>query len=81
MGDELIGYQVVLFGSRAAGNAHERSDLDIGIIGKKPLPIKTFYKMEDLFEQIAALLQVDEARIRAEFEARGATPAAAEPDY
>jgi Zn-dependent peptidase ImmA (M78 family) len=32
-------------------------------------------------EQIAALLQVDEARIRAEFEARGATPAAAESDY
>ena len=32
-------------------------------------------------EQIAALLQVDEARIRAEFEARGATPPAAESDY
>jgi len=32
-------------------------------------------------EQIAALLQVDEARVRAEFEARGATPPATESDY
>ena len=32
-------------------------------------------------EQIAALLQVDEARIRAELEARGAIPPAAESDY
>jgi Zn-dependent peptidase ImmA (M78 family) len=32
-------------------------------------------------EQIATLLQVDEARIRAEFEARGATPPATESDY
>ena len=32
-------------------------------------------------EQIAKLLQVDEARIRAEFEARGATPPAVESDY
>jgi hypothetical protein len=32
-------------------------------------------------EQIAALLQVDEARVRAEFEARGAAPPATESDY
>ena len=32
-------------------------------------------------EQIAALLQVDEARIRAEFEARGAVPPADDSDY
>jgi len=32
-------------------------------------------------EQIAALLQVDEARVRAEFDARGATPPATENDY
>jgi len=32
-------------------------------------------------EQIATLLQVDEARVRAEFEARGANPPADESDY
>ena len=32
-------------------------------------------------EQIAALLQVDEARVRAEFDARGAAPPATESDY
>lgn len=32
-------------------------------------------------EQIAALLQVDETRVRSEFDARGATPPATESDY
>jgi predicted HTH domain antitoxin len=32
-------------------------------------------------EQIAKLLQIDEARVRAELEARGANPPADESDY
>lgn len=30
---ELRGYRIFLFGSRATGNARERSDFDIGILG------------------------------------------------
>jgi predicted nucleotidyltransferase len=35
---ELRGRQVVLFGSRAAGSARERSDFDIGVMSEQPLP-------------------------------------------
>jgi|ETNmetMinimDraft_35_1059890.scaffolds.fasta_scaffold71116_3 predicted nucleotidyltransferase len=31
--------RVFLFGSRAAGTAHTRSDFDIGVYGKEPLPL------------------------------------------
>jgi predicted nucleotidyltransferase len=56
---ELRGYRVLLFGSRASGNARERSDFDVGVIGEQPLPFKTFYKLEDLFEQIETLYRID----------------------
>ena len=59
MTDELIGHRVVLFGSRAAGVARERSDFDVGVLGDTPLPLKTFFKMEDLFDEIETLHRID----------------------
>jgi len=56
---DLRGYRVVLFGSRAAGEARERSDFDIAVLGDAPLPLKTFYEMEDLFEGIETLYRID----------------------
>ena len=56
---ELKGYKVVLFGSRARGEARERSDFDIGVYGERPLPSKTFYLIEDLLEAIQTLYQID----------------------
>ena len=41
---DLRGYRVVLFGSRTAGAARERSDFDVGVWGDTPLPLATFYK-------------------------------------
>ena len=55
----LRGYRIVLFGSRAAGNALERSDFDVGVLGDAPLPLKTFYEMEDLFDRIETLYRID----------------------
>jgi predicted nucleotidyltransferase len=56
---DLRGYRVVLFGSRTAGGARDRSDFDVGVVGDTPLPLATFYKMEDLFEEIPTLYRID----------------------
>jgi uncharacterized protein len=40
-------YKVFVFGSRARGNHHRFSDLDIGIMGEKPLPISVIGELED----------------------------------
>ena len=56
---DLIGYKVVLFGSRAAGKARERSDFDIGILGSQPISPQAFYKIEDLLERIETLYRID----------------------
>ncbi len=56
---DLRGYRVVLFGSRVSGGASDRSDFDIGIFGEVPLPIRIFYEMEELFEEIPTLYRID----------------------
>lgn len=56
---DLRGYQVVLFGSRVSGGAADRSDFDIGIFGAAPLPLSTFFKMEELIEEIPTLYRID----------------------
>ena len=56
---ELTGFKVVLFGSRATGTAHERSDFDIGIYGKERVPVSTFYRISDLLDQVQTLYQID----------------------
>lgn len=56
---ELKGYKVFLFGTRAAGVAHKHSDFDIGILGDRPIPLKTFFKIEDLFDSIDTLYTID----------------------
>ena len=59
MEDDLRGYRVVLFGSRTAGTSRDRSDFDVGVMGDTPLPLATFYKMEDLFDEIPTLYRID----------------------
>ena len=59
MRDDLRGYRVVLFGSRAAGSARERSDFDVGILGSTPLPLKAFYHLGNLFDEIETLHQIN----------------------
>jgi len=56
---ELRGYRIFLFGSRAIGNARERSDFDIGILGDEPISLQTFYRMDDLLENIETLYKID----------------------
>lgn len=59
MGDELRGYRVFLFGSRASGRARERSDFDVGVMGNKPLPSTTFFKIHQLLDGVETLCRIE----------------------
>ena len=52
-------YRVFLFGSRAVGNAKDKSDIDVGIWGKKKFPIKTKLLIEDALEESIVPYKVD----------------------
>jgi len=56
---QLEGYQVFLFGSRASGQARERSDFDVGVLGSKPLPVDVFFAIEDAFDRLPTLHTID----------------------
>ena len=57
--EELRGYRVVLFGSRATGRARERSDFDIGVSGPSPLPAAVFHRIADRLDEIPTLYRID----------------------
>lgn len=57
--DELSGYRVVLFGSRARRNHRERSDFDIGVVGDAPLPLAAYYRIGDFLESLPTLYRID----------------------
>ena len=59
VGDDLAGYRVFLFGSRATGEAGDRSDFDVGILGSERLPLRVFYKIDDMFDNIETLYSID----------------------
>ena len=62
--DLLRGHRVVLFGSRAAGTARERSDFDIGVDGDGPLPLVAFYAIADKLESVRTLYRIDWVDLR-----------------
>lgn len=57
--DELSGYKVVLFGSRARRTHRKRSDFDIGVVGDSPLSLKTYYRISDFLEALPTLYRID----------------------
>lgn len=52
-------YRVFLFGSRAEGTAHARSDVDIGIEGPAPVPLATLAEIEDELEEAPTLYTIE----------------------
>ena len=52
-------YRVFLFGSRAAGSAAERSDIDIGIEGPFPVPRSTLAAIHEEIEESPTLYTID----------------------
>lgn len=53
------GFQVLLFGSWAKGNATETSDLDIGIWGNQKVPNDIMFKIRQEVEDVPTLRKID----------------------
>lgn len=52
-------YQIFLFGSRATGRAHARSDIDIGIEGRGPVPRETLAAIDEELEEAPTLYTIE----------------------
>jgi uncharacterized protein len=52
-------YRVFLFGSRATGTAHPRSDIDIGIEGPEAVPGAVLAAIEDELDEAPTLYTIE----------------------
>jgi predicted nucleotidyltransferase len=57
-------YRVFVFGSRAAGSATERSDIDIGVEGPSPVPRSALAAIYEEIEEAPTLYTIDVADLR-----------------
>ena len=51
--------KIFIFGSRASNSNHRFSDLDIGIISAKPLPVMLLTELEEELNDIMILFSVE----------------------
>ncbi|MFH1175247.1 MAG: nucleotidyltransferase domain-containing protein [bacterium] len=56
---DLSQYKVFFFGSRVFGGGSDRSDIDLGIEGKNPVPIREFENIKEEIEEIPILYKVE----------------------
>ena len=56
---DLSTYRVFFFGSRVSGKGSERSDIDIGIEGKEPIPVSLLEKIRENINQLPTLYSID----------------------
>ena len=56
---DLADHRVLLFGSRARGNAKPRSDFDLAVDGDEPLPLKSFFEIAEDLENLPTLYSFD----------------------
>lgn len=52
-------FQCFYFGSRVDGTSHERSDIDVGILGPEPIPFGTWGIIKDAIEELPTLYTID----------------------
>ncbi len=67
------GFGLVLFGSRAEGRAHARSDWDIGIVGRTPIDGSIVERLREALDELPTLHTfdvVDLATVPPEFRER-----------
>lgn len=55
----LKQYRVFFFGSRVSGKGDDRSDIDIGIEGREPVPDKALVEIEEEIENLPTLYKID----------------------
>lgn len=56
---DMNEYQIFFFGSRIKGDNFERSDIDIGVLGKREIPTKIKFKIEEELEFLPILYKID----------------------
>ena len=56
---DLKSHRVFLFGSRVSGKSDERSDIDVGIEGKKALPPGVLSDIQDEVDELPVLYKID----------------------
>ena len=56
---DLTKYRLFFFGSRVSGSSDERSDIDIGIEGEEPVPVKLFADIVDEIEELPILYKIE----------------------
>jgi len=56
---ELAGSRFFFFGSRVTGRGDERSDVDVGILGSKPVPARVWLDLQDAVDDLPFLYKVD----------------------
>lgn len=56
---DLKLYKVFFFGSRVTGKSFPRSDIDIGILGPKPIPPEIKFQIEEELEKLPTLYKFD----------------------
>lgn len=56
---DLTKYRLFFFGSRVSGSGGERSDIDVGIEGEEPLPVKLFADIVDGLEDLPVLYKIE----------------------
>lgn len=56
---DLNKYRVFFFGSRVAGKASERSDIDIGIDGHLPIPFEIIFDIKEELKRLPILYKID----------------------
>src|SRR3989338_3532945 len=67
---DLSEYRVFFFGSRVTGKGTERSDIDVGIEGPVPVPLKAFFDIKEEIKNLPVLYKieaVDFKRVQADF--------------
>jgi type I restriction enzyme S subunit len=56
---DLAKHRVFFFGSRVAGKGTDRSDIDVGIEGDKPVPVSAWFAILDEIELLPTLYKID----------------------
>ncbi len=56
---DLTKYKVFIFGSRVTGTAHERSDIDIGILGPEKVPQHILAQIREEADNLPLLYKFD----------------------
>ena len=51
--------EVWAFGSRVSGTARDHSDLDLVVIDEQKLPQKTYYQLQEAFQESELSIRVD----------------------